>query len=159
MSHRLKKKKRKKKYPYLFSLTCTIFFSCPLEWSFSLSLSLSLVACTLFSFRGCLSKHVSFSLINKKNPSICFLYILWLLLFLLQIGTFNLGWEGHHLGLSVVTWPGPTTESTLLPKKKRSFVNSRGVWFIFSNNYFQFLNNILRISTHYFTHTYFYKCF
>ena len=34
-----------------------------------------------------------------------------------------------------------------------------GVWFIFSNNNFQFLNNISRISTHFFTHTYFHKCF
>ena len=34
-----------------------------------------------------------------------------------------------------------------------------GVWFVFSNNYFQFLNNISRISTHFFTHTYFQKCF
>ena len=34
-----------------------------------------------------------------------------------------------------------------------------GVWFVFSNNYFQFLNNISRISTHFFTHTYFHKCF
>ena len=34
-----------------------------------------------------------------------------------------------------------------------------GVWLVFSNNYFQFLNNILRILTHFFTHTYFHKCF
>ena len=34
-----------------------------------------------------------------------------------------------------------------------------GVWFVFSNNHFQFLNNISRISTHFFTHTYFHKCF
>ena len=34
-----------------------------------------------------------------------------------------------------------------------------GVWFVFSNNYFQFLNNISRISMHFFTHTYFHKCF
>ena len=36
---------------------------------------------------------------------------------------------------------------------------SGGVWFMFSNNNFQFLNNISRISTHFFTHTYFHKCF
>ena len=34
-----------------------------------------------------------------------------------------------------------------------------GVWFVFLNNYFQFLNNILCISTHFFTHTYFHKYF
>ena len=34
-----------------------------------------------------------------------------------------------------------------------------GVWFMFSNNPFQFLNNILRISIHFFTHTYFHKYF
>ena len=34
-----------------------------------------------------------------------------------------------------------------------------GVWFVFSNNHFQFLNNISRIFTHFFIHTYFYKCF
>ena len=34
-----------------------------------------------------------------------------------------------------------------------------GVWFVFSNNNFQFLNSISRISTHFFTHTYFHKCF
>ena len=34
-----------------------------------------------------------------------------------------------------------------------------GVWFVFSNNHFQFLNNISRISTHFFTHTYFHKYF
>ena len=34
-----------------------------------------------------------------------------------------------------------------------------GVWFVFLNNHFQFLNNILRISTHFFTHTYFHKFF
>ena len=30
--------------------------------------------------------------------------------------------------------------------------NVRGVWFVFSNNHFQFLNNISRIFTHFFTH-------
>ena len=34
-----------------------------------------------------------------------------------------------------------------------------GVWFVFSNNHFQFLNNISSISTHFFTHTYFHKYF
>ena len=34
-----------------------------------------------------------------------------------------------------------------------------GVWFVFSTNYFQFLNNISRISIHFFIHTYFYKYF
>ena len=34
-----------------------------------------------------------------------------------------------------------------------------GVWFVFSNNYFQFLNNILRIFIYFFTRTYFYKYF
>ena len=34
-----------------------------------------------------------------------------------------------------------------------------GVWFVILNNYFQFLNNISRISTHFFTHTYFQKYF
>ena len=33
------------------------------------------------------------------------------------------------------------------------------VWFVILNNYFQFLNNILHISTHFFTHTYFHKYF
>ena len=33
------------------------------------------------------------------------------------------------------------------------------VWFVFSNNNFQFLNNIICIFTHFFTHTYFHKCF
>ena len=37
--------------------------------------------------------------------------------------------------------------------------NLGGVWFVFSNNHFQFLNNILRISTHFFTYTYFHKYF
>ena len=41
------------------------------------------------------------------------------------------------------------------PKKKKL----GGVWFVFSNNHFQFLNNISRISIHFFTHTYFHKCF
>ena len=40
-----------------------------------------------------------------------------------------------------------------------SFKHLGGVWFIFSNNNFQFLNNISRISMHFFTHTYFHKCF
>ena len=30
---------------------------------------------------------------------------------------------------------------------------------MFSNNNFQFLDNITRISTHFFTHTYFHTCF
>ena len=34
-----------------------------------------------------------------------------------------------------------------------------GVWLVFLNNYFQFLNNILRISMHFLIYTYFYKCF
>ena len=34
-----------------------------------------------------------------------------------------------------------------------------GVWFVILNNYFQFLNNISRISMHFFTHTYFHKYF
>ena len=34
-----------------------------------------------------------------------------------------------------------------------------GVWFVFSNNYFQFLNNIICISIYFFTHTYFHKYF
>ena len=38
-------------------------------------------------------------------------------------------------------------------------VHLRGAWFVFSNNYFQFLNNITRIFTHFFTHTYFHKYF
>ena len=32
-----------------------------------------------------------------------------------------------------------------------------GGWFVFSNNHFQFLNNISRVSIHFFTHTYFHK--
>ena len=40
-----------------------------------------------------------------------------------------------------------------------SFKPLGGVWFVFSNNYFQFLNSISRISIHFFTHTYFQKCF
>ena len=48
-------------------------------------------------------------------------------------------------------------------KKKKlfriSYSHYGGVWFVFLNNYFQFLNNISRISTHFFTHTYFHKCF
>ena len=35
----------------------------------------------------------------------------------------------------------------------------RGVWFVFLNNNFQFLNNITWISKFFFTHTYFYKYF
>ena len=34
-----------------------------------------------------------------------------------------------------------------------------GVWFVFLNNSFQFLNNISRILMYLFTHTYFYKYF
>ena len=34
-----------------------------------------------------------------------------------------------------------------------------GVWFVVLNNYFQFLNSISRISTYFFTHTYFHKYF
>ena len=34
-----------------------------------------------------------------------------------------------------------------------------GVWYMFSNNNFQFLNNITRIFTYFFIHTYFHKCF
>ena len=34
-----------------------------------------------------------------------------------------------------------------------------GVWYIHSNTYFQFLNNITRIFLHFFIHTYFYTCF
>ena len=34
-----------------------------------------------------------------------------------------------------------------------------GVWFVILNNHFRFLNNISRISTHFFTHTYFHKYF
>ena len=34
-----------------------------------------------------------------------------------------------------------------------------GVWFVFLNNHFLFLNNISRISTHFFTHMYFHKYF
>ena len=34
-----------------------------------------------------------------------------------------------------------------------------GVWFVFLNNHFQFLNNISRILMHFFTHTYFHKYF
>ena len=118
MSHRLKKKKRKKKKEISLSFFSHMhnIFLMP-TWVVFFSLPLSLTGGLHSSFRGCLSKHVSFSLIIKKTPSLCLLYILWLLLFLLQIGTFNLGWEGHHLGLSVVTWPGPTTDSTLLQKK------------------------------------------
>ena len=37
--------------------------------------------------------------------------------------------------------------------------NLRGVWIVFLNNYFQFLNNITFIFTHFFTHTYFHKYF
>ena len=53
-------------------------------------------------------------------------------------------------------------------KKKKNYktcnlnnllVTYGGVWFVYSNNNFQFLNNVSRISTHFFTHTYFYKCF
>ena len=40
------------------------------------------------------------------------------------------------------------------------FLKNHGdVWFMFSNNNFQFLNNISRISTHFFTNTYFHKYF
>ena len=51
------------------------------------------------------------------------------------------------------------------PKKKEKQTERErerevgGVWFVFLNNNFQFLNNILRIFIHFFTHTYFYKCF
>ena len=34
-----------------------------------------------------------------------------------------------------------------------------GVWFVFSNNNYQFLNNIICIFTHFFIHTYFHKYF
>ena len=33
------------------------------------------------------------------------------------------------------------------------------IWFVFLNNYFQFLNNILRVFIYIFTHTYFHKYF
>ena len=44
-------------------------------------------------------------------------------------------------------------------KKKRKKRLWGGVWFVFSNHNFQFLNNISRIFIHFFTHTYFHKCF
>ena len=34
-----------------------------------------------------------------------------------------------------------------------------GVWFVFSNNHFQFLNKIICMSIYFFTHTYFHKYF
>ena len=34
-----------------------------------------------------------------------------------------------------------------------------GVWWVFLNNNFQFLNNILRIFIYFFTHMYFHKSF
>ena len=48
-----------------------------------------------------------------------------------------------------------------LEKKKKTQQQDdiRGVWFVFSNNHFQFLNNISRISIHFFTHMYFHKYF
>ena len=33
------------------------------------------------------------------------------------------------------------------------------VWYTYSNTYFQFLNNIIRIFTHFFIYTYFHTCF
>ena len=39
------------------------------------------------------------------------------------------------------------------------FRNLRGVWYMFSNNNFKFLNNVIYISTHFFIHTYFHKHF
>ena len=42
---------------------------------------------------------------------------------------------------------------------QRNLNNQEGVWFVFLNNHFQFLNNILCISIHFFTHMYFHKCF
>ena len=44
-------------------------------------------------------------------------------------------------------------------KKKKADAYTFSIWFVFSNNNFQFLNNISRISIHFFTHAYFHKCF
>ena len=41
----------------------------------------------------------------------------------------------------------------------RKFSNTRSVWYTILNNNFHFLNNIICISIHFFTHTYFHTCF
>ena len=45
------------------------------------------------------------------------------------------------------------------PKGHATDQDLGGVWFVFSNNNFQFLNNISRILTYFFTYTYFQKYF
>ena len=49
------------------------------------------------------------------------------------------------------------TTTTTTTTKKNPHIG--GVWFVYLNNHFQFLNNISCISTHFFTHTYFHKYF
>ena len=46
-----------------------------------------------------------------------------------------------------------------LSRSLTQFQASTSVWFVFSNNCFQFLNNISRIFTHFFTYMYFHKYF
>ena len=43
-----------------------------------------------------------------------------------------------------------TKKKTLSNQIKKKVKICRGVWFVFLNNYFQFLNNILRIFIHFF---------
>ena len=44
-------------------------------------------------------------------------------------------------------------------KKTEKVISSFDIWFVFLNNYFQFLNNISYIFTHFFIYIYFYKYF
>ena len=84
--------------------------------------------------------------------------------------------QAHLMSFDLSLWAGPTRG--LHPTKISWFDTPRyrgklchnekyygkhkekgGVWFVILNNHFQFLNNVLCISTRFFTHTYLHKCF
>ena len=76
--------------------------------------------------------------------------------------------KGPHLNMiqrTLKNWPGKNfkvfflTEIKVQSFEKVKLLDAWGVWFVFLNNHFQFLNNISRISMHFFTHTDFYKYF
>ena len=72
------------------------------------------------------------------------------------------GWHGPVVLAYFVWYMLRRIYSLLYIYKKRRIQRLRdlgGVWFVFSNNHFQFLNNISSILTHFFTHTYFHKNF
>ena len=52
-----------------------------------------------------------------------------------------------------------TKKKTLSNQIKKKVKICRDVWFVFLNNYFQFLNIIIRIFLHFFIHTHFHKYF